>query len=115
MVVKDTLRKSLVEDVFDKAAEGYIKNEYMLEYGKRLVAAAQIRSGESMLDLACGRGAVLIPAAGAVGPSGLAVGIDLSQQMVDHTTADLRTMGLPYARVHQMDAESLSFKDAMLD
>jgi ubiquinone/menaquinone biosynthesis C-methylase UbiE len=48
-----------------------------------LLAAMPPSEGESWLDVGCGRGAVLLPAAEQIGPTGLATGIDISPAMVD--------------------------------
>lgn len=41
-----------------------------------------------MLDVGCGRGATLLPAAERVGPEGRVLGIDLSSEMVSHVTRE---------------------------
>lgn len=43
-----------------------------------------LRSGEVVLDHACGAGMDLIIAARAVGPRGRAIGVDMTQAMLDH-------------------------------
>jgi SAM-dependent methyltransferase len=71
-----------------------------------LVQAAALRAGERVLDLGCGCGATSLVAAGAVGPDGHVLGIDISEPMlevargravdaavgnVDFVTGDLQT------------------------
>jgi SAM-dependent methyltransferase len=58
-----------------------------------------------VLDIGTGRGAVLAPAAVAVGPSGRAVGVDLAPTMVALTAADMA--GHPHVEVVQADAARL--------
>ena len=50
---------------------------------------AGLRPGQRVLDVGTGRGAVLRPAARAVGPRGLVLGVDVSAGMAASTTADL--------------------------
>jgi O-methyltransferase/aklanonic acid methyltransferase len=68
-----------------------------------------------VLDVACGRGAVLFAAAEAVGPSGSVTGIDLAPGMVEATQAEILQRGLTQAIVEVMDAEHLQFPDATFD
>jgi SAM-dependent methyltransferase len=61
--------------------------------------------------VACGRGAILFPAAERVGTNGKAVGIDFSAGMVQAAQQEAERRGLT-VRVLQMDAEQLDFPDA---
>jgi ubiquinone/menaquinone biosynthesis C-methylase UbiE len=45
-----------------------------------------------VLDVACGTGAVLVQAAGLVGPTGLVVGVDLAEPMVAVAARRLQQM-----------------------
>lgn len=50
--------------------------DYWQYFGLRLVEHAAIEPGASLLDVGCGDGSSLFPAAQAAGPRGHAVGID---------------------------------------
>ncbi|MHB1138294.1 MAG: class I SAM-dependent methyltransferase, partial [Microthrixaceae bacterium] len=63
----------------------------------------------------CGRGAVLWPAAEAVGPTGHVVGIDLAPGMVERTAADAGARGLTQVRVELGDAEAPGVADGSFD
>ena len=67
-----------------------------------------------MLDVASGRGAVLFPAAEAVGLTGKVVGIDLAQEMAHTTNNEAARQGL-HAQVQVMDAEHLDFPNEAFD
>ena len=108
-------KKEALQGVFTRAASGYGAIRYFPPLGQWLVDVAQISSGARVLDVACGRGAVLFPTAEKVGPLGQVVGIDLSEGMVQATLADLHQRGLTQAQVHQMDAERLLFPDSAFD
>src|SRR5271165_4931241 len=51
-------------------------------FGRRLLAAAGLESGERVLDVGCGNGAVSLEAARAVEPGGRVTGLDLSGPML---------------------------------
>lgn len=76
--------------------------------GQRLVDLLGLVPGEQVLDVACGRGACLFPAADRVGPTGHVHGVDLSQGMVEHLHADIEGRALAHASVERMDAQELS-------
>jgi len=80
-----------------------------------LVELAQVREGTKVLDVATGRGAILFPAAEAVGLQGHVIGIDISDSMVQETAAQIEILELPHAEVCCMDAETLLFEDDSFD
>jgi len=67
------------------------------------------------VDVAKSRGAVLFAAAEQVGTTGFVVGIDLAEQMVQETAAELREKQITNATVQQMDTEHLAFPSASFD
>ena len=103
---------------YDRAAPSYDIGggiTIFAPFGERLAKLAQLQPGERVLDVACGAGAALVPAAGLVGPGGEAVGIDLSPRMVERARLAIAQDGLPQARAEVMDAAALSFPDASFD
>ena len=83
-------------------------------FGRVLVAAAGVGPGQNVLDVAAGRGAVLFPAAEAVGRTGNVIGIDLADAMANATNADAARLNLN-AKVEVGDAEKLDFPAGMFD
>ncbi|MBM3183814.1 MAG: methyltransferase domain-containing protein, partial [Chlamydiae bacterium] len=77
--------RTWMQEVFDRAAPIYGEKgcRYFDDFGKKLVALAHLRSGDKILDIAMGKGAVLFPASQAIGKTGKAIGIDLSPKMVE--------------------------------
>lgn len=113
-----TQQKSLFSGIFDRAAPTYdqIGPRFFTHFGQRLVALAQIPKGAHVLDVATGRGAVLFPAAAAVGAQGRVIGVDLAPTMVQETAKVLAAHKLaPNVAVMPMDAEALQFPDASFD
>ncbi len=110
-------KKQRIVGAFDRAAATYdqIGPRFFSYFGQRLVQQAQIQPGAHVLDVACGRGAVLFSAAQAVGPTGRVIGIDLSPSMVSETQKECQQMKLGNASLRQMDAERLEFADSTFD
>ena len=102
----DAQREAL-RSVFDAAADSYdqVGVDFFQPIAAGLVAELDPQPGERALDLGCGRGAALFPIARAVGPTGFAVGGDLSPVMVAHTTALAAEEGLNQVEVLVMDAQ----------
>lgn len=73
---------------------------------------ADLKPGESVLDVACGTGLVTIPAAVAVGSNGKVVGTDLSDKMIAFIRKAAEQRGIRHGAFTQMDAEDLAFADA---
>jgi O-methyltransferase/aklanonic acid methyltransferase len=109
--------KQTLEALFDGAAATYDRAGPSLfaAWGARLVELMALKPGDHLLDVATGRGAVLLPAAHQVGPTGRAVGIDLSLAMIEEAAASSAALGLRQVTAYKMDAERLDFADASFD
>ena len=103
--------------VFSRAASTYDSYgpRFFAQLGQRLVEVSHITPGADVLDVATGRGAVLFAAADQVGPDGRVIGIDLAENMVRETTAELQSTGRQNVEMHQMSADQLDFPDGSFD
>ena len=103
--------------VFNRAANTYDSHgpRFFSILGRGLVEFAGVAPGASVLDIAAGRGAVLFPAADRVGPDGNVVGIDLAENMVIETTAEIERAKRRNAKMLQMSADHLEFADKSFD
>lgn len=97
------------------AAYGRVGPDPFAYAGRGLVERIGINEGARVLDVGVGRGANLFPAAEKVGPRGHVIGIDLAEQMLQETRAEIERRGLSNASVVQMDAEHLAFETASFD
>lgn len=88
---------------------------YFGPMSERLVTAAEIQPGERILDVGCGKGASLVPAAVATGPGGRAVGVDIVPGMVEAARAALEAAGCTNGDAVVMDGGALRFPDASFD
>jgi ubiquinone/menaquinone biosynthesis C-methylase UbiE len=62
--------------------------------GAATVARLKMAAGDSVLDLCCGAGASAIPAARAIGPAGLVLGIDVAEPLLEQARARATREGL---------------------
>lgn len=88
---------------------------YFRPMGERLAARAGLEPGEHVLDVACGTGSSLVPAALAVTASGRAVGIDWAPAMVERANSALAEAGAVTAEALVMDCGELTFADGSFD
>jgi ubiquinone/menaquinone biosynthesis C-methylase UbiE len=108
-------KKNTLQGIFTRSASSYEHIRYFPVFGQWLVDTAQIAQGSTVLDVACGRGAVLFPAAERVGERGKVIGIDLAEGMARETGLEIQRRGFMQAEARQMDAENLDFPDSFFD
>ena len=78
-------------------------------------AIAPILPGETVLDIGCGAGADLLIAARKVGPSGSAIGIDMTDAMRELARSSAAAAGFANVEVYRADATALPLPDASVD
>ncbi|MDN5316694.1 MAG: arsenite methyltransferase, partial [Thermoanaerobacterium sp.] len=64
---------------YEKLAE----EEDNLSCGGKNIILADLKEGENVLDLGCGRGNDILNAAKIIGERGIAVGLDLTEKMIE--------------------------------
>ena len=109
--------KRRIVGVFDRSAATFdaVGVAFFTPVARGLVEHAGLPRGAQVLDVGCGRGAVLFAARTAVGPDGQVTGIDLSRRMVELTRADAAERGFGNIRVAQGDAENPDFPGGSFD
>lgn len=102
---------------WDRAAEHYERywRSQLAPAQGRMLELAALRPGERALDIACGTGLVTFRAAAAVGPDGVVVGTDISEEMVRAVREEAGRRDLAHVSFERMDAEDLRFPDAEFD
>jgi ubiquinone/menaquinone biosynthesis C-methylase UbiE len=95
-----------VAALFDRIADTYesVGVPWFAPIAEGLVGAVAPAAGEHVVDVGCGRGAALFPAAQAVGPTGHVIGIDVSPRMVQLAQARADELGLGTVELLVMDA-----------
>jgi SAM-dependent methyltransferase len=103
--------------LFDRIALGYDRTgvAFFEPIGRRLVELAGLGAGDRVLDIGCGRGAVVFPAAAAVGPTGHVTGFDLAPAMVALLAEEVAARGLANVDVCVGGAEDPPVRSSSFD
>jgi ubiquinone/menaquinone biosynthesis C-methylase UbiE len=103
--------KAHISGVFSRASSAYDHTgpRFFSHIGRKLVEFAEIHPDARALDVACGKGAVLVPASKAVAATGQIIGIDLDEGLVEQARGEVTRLGLINIQIFQMDAETLTF------
>jgi ubiquinone/menaquinone biosynthesis C-methylase UbiE len=82
--VADALGGFDAQAIYDEVSKDYeeASRQFWQYLSARTVERLDLRAGEAVLDVPCGTGPSLLPAAERVGPSGSVLGIDVAEQMV---------------------------------
>lgn len=75
----------------------------------------RIDRGEVVLDLGCGAGTDLLIAAQMTGPTGRAIGVDMTAAMLNRARVSAAEMGLANVELHESLIESLPLADRSVD
>jgi SAM-dependent methyltransferase len=76
---------------------------------------APIRAGATVVDVGCGAGMDLLLAATAVGPTGRAIGVDMTEAMAARARAGASALGFDHVEVRLGDAMALPVESATVD
>jgi arsenite methyltransferase len=76
---------------------------------------AEIAPGDTVLDIGCGAGMDLILAARRVGPTGRAIGVDMTSAMLTRSQVAATELALTHVEVREGDAEALPVASASVD
>nr|BAB72050.1 AknG [Streptomyces galilaeus] len=109
--------KSEVAAAFNSAAATYdrLGVEFFTPMGRRLVERAAPAAGARVLDVGCGRGACVFPAAERVGPEGRVVGIDVAEAMIEEATKEAALRDAAMVELRVMDGEHPDFAPHSFD
>lgn len=78
-------------------------------------ATAKLRPGEVVVDLGCGGGLDVFLAAAKVGPTGRAIGIDMTPEMLTLARKNAQQSGVINVEFHQATIDKLPLPDASVD
>lgn len=110
-----------VHSVFESIAKEYDRMNSVISFGRHGAwreytnKRMGVREGQSAIDLCCGTCDWTISLAEAVGPSGKAVGLDFSQNMLDVGAKKVQTKGLSQVELVNGDAMCIPYPDNTFD
>ncbi|HZO78197.1 MAG TPA: arsenite methyltransferase [Solirubrobacteraceae bacterium] len=78
-------------------------------------AVADLHQGETVLDLGCGAGADVLISARRVGPSGRAIGLDMTDEMLELARANAADAGVENVKFLKGYLEDMPLEDASVD
>jgi len=74
-----------------------------------------VSAGETVLDIGCGAGMDLLVGARRVGSKGKAIGVDMTDAMIERARASAAALGLEHVEIRKGDATSLPVEDSSVD
>lgn len=103
-----------LEEASAAAYERYLGPPFLVPWATDLVDAVDLKTGERVLDVACGTGIVARQAAGRVAPEGEVTGVDVNPAMLS-VAREVASHIAPPIRWEQAGADRLPFPDASFD
>ena len=91
---------------FDRRSPTYDTGDFHPLLAARLIEAAPIKQGQTVLDVATGTGLIAIEAARRVGATGRVVGMDISPQMLAQARRKIDELGFQNIELREGDAST---------
>jgi SAM-dependent methyltransferase len=79
------------------------------------LAIGPISKGETVVDIGCGAGMDLLLAARRVGPDGRAIGVDMTEAMIERARSSAASAGLKHVEIRKGDATAMPVSDGSVD
>lgn len=117
--LKGTERERYVEGMFDRIAAPYDRLNRLISLGRdgswrrELVRQAELRPGDTAVDLGTGTGDLGLLLARAVGPGGRVAGLDLSAAML--RVAQAKGSAAPWYSLYRASAAATGIEDGVAD
>jgi arsenite methyltransferase len=102
--------------LYDQHSAGAASNAIPASLGCGVpTAVADLREGETVLDLGSGAGADVLISAQRVGPTGRAIGLDMTDEMLDLARTNAEQAGLSNVEFRKGYIEAIPLPDASVD
>ncbi|HEY5881563.1 MAG TPA: methyltransferase domain-containing protein [Nakamurella sp.] len=112
---KDTTRQQWQDAAAAWHRWGPTIESWLGEATARMMEAAGIRAGHSVLDVAAGAGGQTLVAAERVGPTGRVLATDIAPAILANAASAAAAAGLRNVRIAEMDGEGISVPPASFD
>lgn len=111
------LQKRVQRYGWDKASDYYEKSwaDQLKPAQELLIEMADLKTGEKVIDIACGTGLVTFKVAEKVGTEGFVLGSDISDKMIETSLQYSVYKNQRNANFQRMDAEELTAEDNYFD
>ncbi|KAI4235514.1 MAG: hypothetical protein LQ349_003109 [Xanthoria aureola] len=90
----DSDTRATIKAIYTERSSSYDASSFHPRQAEEYIHRANLKPGDSVLDLACGTGLVTILAKQHVGPAGRVIGIDISSGMLDVARKKTSELGL---------------------
>ena len=109
--------KAKAAATYDAAADHFDDEplSFWERIGRRTVDRLGLPAGAQVLDVGCGTGASVLPAAQAVGPSGSVLGVDLATRLLERARTKAVDCGLTNTEFRLADMTALGYPDNRFD
>ncbi len=115
-VTDDQGREVFGGALYDQCSTGAAANAIPASLGCGVpTAVVDLREGETVLDLGSGAGADVLISAQRVGPTGRAIGLDMTDEMLDLARANAEQAGLANVEFRKGYIEAIPLPDASVD
>lgn len=104
-----------ITDTYNARSTAHEKSEWHRKAALKLLAEMPPTSGDFVLDIGTGTGTIAFDAASRVGPSGRAIGVDVSSGMLAEAHKKLIASDLSNLKFVRADAERLGFRRNSFD
>ena len=107
--------KRAIADSYDRRSSNYDQGEWRKQVCDNLLNYSPLNKGQFVLDIGTGTGRLAIAAAKIIGSQGLAIGVDLSSEMIAKARSKVERMGLFNVQFQLADAEKLDYPSGHFD
>ncbi|MBP1932880.1 demethylmenaquinone methyltransferase [Ammoniphilus resinae] len=115
-------KETYVRELFNTISNGYDRTNKMMSLGRDerwrelVVKRAQVKPGQTILDVCCGTAKLTMKLAEAVGPGGKVIGLDFSENMIEVGKENISSS--PHRDIIELmqgNAMALPFEDQQFD